>query len=135
MSALTLLPDAEIARAATYARQALSPATLAAYAAGWADFERWCGGRGVAALAGTPVTIAAYLAALAGTTHADASCAVGWRRSAAPTGWRATPGQPRIRRSATPWPASPAGTAPWPAAPPLSAPPRSRNWLRPVTPA
>jgi hypothetical protein len=46
MSALTLLPDAEVARAATYARQALAPATLAAYAADWADFERWCRGRG-----------------------------------------------------------------------------------------
>src|ERR687889_608048 len=33
MSELTPLPDTDLARAATYARQALAPATLAAYAA------------------------------------------------------------------------------------------------------
>ncbi|MDO9713687.1 tyrosine-type recombinase/integrase [Paracraurococcus lichenis] len=72
MSELALLPDAEVARAATYARQALSPATLAAYAADWAGFEAWCAGRGVAALPATPVTVAAYLAAIA-ATHAGST--------------------------------------------------------------
>ncbi|WP_165982902.1 tyrosine-type recombinase/integrase [Dankookia rubra] len=72
MSELALLPDAEVARAAGYARQALAPATLAAYAADWADFEAWCREKGIAALPATPVTVAAYLATLA-TTHAGAT--------------------------------------------------------------
>ncbi|WP_277751912.1 hypothetical protein [Dankookia rubra] len=39
MSTPALLPNAEVTRAAGYARQALAPATLAAYAADWADFD------------------------------------------------------------------------------------------------
>ena len=37
-------------RAAGYARQALAPATLAAYAADWAAFAAWCREKGVTAL-------------------------------------------------------------------------------------
>jgi site-specific recombinase XerD len=72
MSTPALLPDAEVARAASYARQALAPATLAAYAADWADFGAWCRSRGVPALPAAPTAVAAYLAALA-TTHAGAT--------------------------------------------------------------
>ncbi|TDH62297.1 integrase [Dankookia rubra] len=72
MSELALLSDAEVARAAGYARHALAPATLTAYAADWADFEAWCRSRGVSALPAAPTTVAAYLAALA-TTHAGAT--------------------------------------------------------------
>ncbi len=72
MSELVPLPDADLARAATYARQALAPATLAAYAADWADFSAWCQSRGVPALPAAPTAVAAYLAALAGT-HAGAT--------------------------------------------------------------
>lgn len=39
MSELALLPEAEVARATGYARQALALATLAACAADWAAFE------------------------------------------------------------------------------------------------
>ena len=45
MSELVPLPDADRARAAGYARAALAPATLAAYAADWADFAAWCGAK------------------------------------------------------------------------------------------
>ena len=72
MSELIPLPEAEVARAAGFARQALSPATLAAYAADWADFDARCQSRGVPALPAAPTTVAAYLAALA-TTHAGAT--------------------------------------------------------------
>ncbi|MFC7478114.1 site-specific integrase [Dankookia sp. GCM10030260] len=72
MPELARLPDAEVARAAGYARQALAPATLAAYAADWADFSAWCGAKGMASLPAAPVTVAGYLAALA-TTHAGAT--------------------------------------------------------------
>jgi hypothetical protein len=72
MSDLVPLPDADLAHAAGYARQALSPATLAAYAADWEDFEAWCQTRGVPALLAAPTTVAAFLVALA-STHARAT--------------------------------------------------------------
>ncbi|WP_370655744.1 site-specific integrase [Paracraurococcus lichenis] len=95
------MPDTDLVRAAGYARQALAPATLAAYAADWAGFEAWCAGRGVAALPATPVTVAAYLAAIA-ATHAGSTL----RRRLAAIG--------RAHRMAgLPWTASPApATAP-----------------------
>ena len=72
MSDLTPLPEIDRNRAASYARAALAPATLAAYAADWAEFSAWCQGRGATALPAAPVTVAAYLATLA-TTHAGAT--------------------------------------------------------------
>lgn len=58
-----------MALAADYARQALAPATLRAYAADWEDFTAWCRERGTSALPANPTTVAAYLASLA-TSHA-----------------------------------------------------------------
>lgn len=72
MSDLVPLPAPDLARAASYARQALAPATLAAYAADWADFSAWCRARSIAALPAAPATVAGYLAALAGS-HAGAT--------------------------------------------------------------
>ena len=54
--------------AADYARLSLSPATLRAYRADWADFTAWCQGRGVSPLPAAPNTVADYLASLA-LTH------------------------------------------------------------------
>ena len=99
MSELVPLPDADLARAAGYARAALAPATLAAYAADWADFCAWCGAKGVASLPAAPVTVAGYLAALA-TTHAGATlrrrvAAIGRAQTMAGHPWSAT--HPAIR--------------------------------------
>ena len=65
MSELTILPAADLALAADYARQALAPATLKAYAADWAEFSTWCQQKGVSALPATATTVAAYLASIA----------------------------------------------------------------------
>ena len=59
------LPAADLALAAGYARQALSPATLRAYRADWEDFAAWCQARGVPPLPAEPATVAAYLASMA----------------------------------------------------------------------
>ena len=69
---LAPLPASDLALAADYARQALSPATLAAYRADWEDFSAWCHGRGVSALPADPRTVAAYLSAHA-VSHARAT--------------------------------------------------------------
>jgi integrase len=69
MSELTVLPAADLALAADYARQALAPATLQAYAADWAEFSAWCRQKGVSALLANPATVAAYLASIA-VSHA-----------------------------------------------------------------
>ena len=69
MSELTILPPADLALAADYARQALAPATLKAYAADWAEFSAWCQQRGASALPADPTTVAAYLASIA-VSHA-----------------------------------------------------------------
>ena len=42
MPDLTTLPASDLALAADYARQALSRATLRAYATDWQDFTGWC---------------------------------------------------------------------------------------------
>ena len=99
MSELVPLPDADRARAAGYARAALAPATLAAYAADWADFDAWCRSRGVTALPAAPTAVAAYLAALA-STHAGATlhrrvAAIGRAQTMAGHPWSAT--HPAIR--------------------------------------
>jgi integrase len=65
MSQLTPLPASDLQRAADYARQALSPATLRAYAADWEDFRAWCHNRKISALPTEPATVAAYLASMA----------------------------------------------------------------------
>ncbi|SDE30691.1 tyrosine-type recombinase/integrase [Belnapia rosea] len=72
MSDLVTLPAADLALAADYARQALAPATLRAYAADWADFTAWCRDRNATALPAEPITVAAYLAARA-VSHARAT--------------------------------------------------------------
>ena len=54
--------------ASGYARQSLSPGTLAGYRSDWAHFTAWCQAHGWQALPATPETVAAYLAALA-TSH------------------------------------------------------------------
>ncbi|MCB4825237.1 tyrosine-type recombinase/integrase [Roseicella aerolata] len=69
MSELTVLPAADLTLAADYARQALSPATLKAYATDWAEFSAWCQQRRATALPADPTTVAAYLASLA-VSHA-----------------------------------------------------------------
>ncbi|RAI54672.1 site-specific integrase [Roseicella frigidaeris] len=99
MSDLAPLPATELARAAGYARAALAPATLAAYAADWADFSAWCAARRAAALPAAPTTVAAYLAALA-TSHATATlrrrlAAIG--RAHAMAGHRSPAAHPAIR--------------------------------------
>jgi len=70
--AASSLPAADLALAADYARQALSPATLRAYRADWDDFTAWCHRRGVASLPADPASVAAYLASMA-VTHARAT--------------------------------------------------------------
>jgi site-specific recombinase XerD len=59
---LPVLPAADIARAASYAKQDKAPATRAAYRSDFASFRAWCTARGVDALPATPETVAAYLA-------------------------------------------------------------------------
>jgi integrase len=99
MADLAPLPRADLARAASYARQALAPATLAAYAADWADFSEWCQSRGVGSLPAAPATVAAYLAALAdshaGSTLRRRVAAIGRAHSMAGQPWSAT--HPAIR--------------------------------------
>ncbi|WP_043344829.1 site-specific integrase [Belnapia moabensis] len=69
MADLVPLPASDLARAADYARHALSPATLKAYAADWEDFAAWSRSRGVEPLPADPATVAAYLASMA-VSHA-----------------------------------------------------------------
>jgi len=61
-----------LAAAKAYARQALAPETLRAYATDWAAFTAWCRAAGSTHLPADPVAVAAYLAA----------CAPGYSRSA-----------------------------------------------------
>jgi integrase len=72
MSDLTTLPASDLALAADYAKQALSRATLRAYAADWQDFTGWCQARGASALPADPTTVAAYLASM-GISHSRAT--------------------------------------------------------------
>lgn len=71
MTEITPLTTADLTRAedhrkaAAYAIGAKSPATQNAYRSDWVDFVGWCRGRGYAELPASPLTVAAYLAALA----------------------------------------------------------------------
>ena len=56
---------AALAAAQAYAREALAPETLRAYAADWAHFCGWCSEAGCAPLPAEPAAVAAYLASLA----------------------------------------------------------------------
>ncbi len=58
-------------RAREYARASRSASTLKAYRIDWADFEAWCAGQQLAALPATPDTVAAYIAAQAGSHKAS----------------------------------------------------------------
>jgi site-specific recombinase XerD len=56
------LPDADIERAASYAKQDKSPATRQAYRSDFTIFQAWCTSRGVRPLPATPETVASFLA-------------------------------------------------------------------------
>jgi integrase len=99
MSDLATLPAADLALAAGYARQALAPATLRAYATDWAAFSGWCQARGIAPLPAAPTTVAGYCAALA-VSHSRATlrrrlAAIGRAHRMAGLAW--TPSHPAIR--------------------------------------
>ena len=54
------LPDmlqAEVARAAEYAKASRSPATRRAYASDWEIFTLWCDERGIESLPATPTAV------------------------------------------------------------------------------
>ena len=68
----TQVAAAALAAAKAYARQALAPETLRAYATDWAAFTAWCRAAGCTSLPAEPTAVAAYLAA----------CAPGYSRSA-----------------------------------------------------
>lgn len=72
MSELTTLPASDLALAQDYAKQALSPATLRAYATDWEDFTGWCRSRSIDALPAAPTSVAAYLASMA-VSHSRAT--------------------------------------------------------------
>ncbi len=71
-SAITIVPGAlpsasptqvaadALAAAKAYARQALAPETLRAYATDWGAFTTWCCTAGCSPLPAEPVTVAAY---------------------------------------------------------------------------
>ena len=82
-----------------YARDALSEATLRAYAADWAHYTQWCRAAGWPPLPAAPVGVAAYLAAMA-RTHGRATIrrrlvAIGQRHKLAGAEW--IPSHPLIR--------------------------------------
>jgi integrase len=62
---VTPLAAAALAAAKAYARDALAPETLRAYASDWAHFTAWCQAAGCAPLPAEPAAVAAYLAAQA----------------------------------------------------------------------
>lgn len=57
--------SADLERIQTYAAQAWSQNTLRAYHSDWAHFTAWCAGRQADPLPASPVTVAAYIGALA----------------------------------------------------------------------
>ena len=59
------LARAALDQAKAYARRALSPATLRAYAHDWTHFSTWCRAAGLSPVPAAPQTVPAYLAALA----------------------------------------------------------------------
>ncbi len=68
----TRIASDALAAAKAYARQALAPETLRAYATDWAAFTAWCRVAGCHPLPAEPTAVAAYLAA----------CAPGYSRAA-----------------------------------------------------
>jgi hypothetical protein len=68
----TQMASDALAAAKAYARQALAPETLRAYATDWAAFTAWCRAAGCAPVPAEPAAVAAYLAA----------CAPGYSRAA-----------------------------------------------------
>lgn len=94
---MTQLPSVSLAD--TYARQALSKASLRAYRADWTHFLDWCDGRGVTGLPATVETVCDYLASM-GETHARATIerrlvTIAQAHKLANHPW--VPGHPRIR--------------------------------------
>lgn len=63
--AQTAVATEALAAARAYARDALAPETLRAYATDWAHFTSWCRAAGCAPLPAEPAAVAAYLAAQA----------------------------------------------------------------------
>ena len=80
--------------AKSYARQALAPETLRAYATDWDAFTAWCRQAGCTPLPAEPTAVAAYLAA----------CAPGYSRAALARRLAAIGYQHRLRD--LPWSAS-----------------------------
>lgn len=96
---MTQLPAVSLAD--TYARQALSKASLRAYRADWTHFLDWCEARGVSGLPASVETVCDYLASM-GETHARATIerrlvTIAQAHKLANQPW--TPGHPRIRNT------------------------------------
>ena len=90
---------AALEAARDFAREALSAATLRAYAADWAHYTQWCRAAGWPPLPAAPAGVAAYLAAMA-RTHGRATIrrrlvAIGQRHKLAGAEW--IPSHPLIR--------------------------------------
>jgi integrase len=64
-ASVTPLAAEALAAARAYARDALAPETLRAYATDWAHFTAWCHAAGCTPLPAEPAAVAAYLAAQA----------------------------------------------------------------------
>ena len=63
-ASITPLAIEALAAARAYARDALAPETLRAYATDWAHFTAWCQAAGCAPLPAEPAAVAAYLYSL-----------------------------------------------------------------------
>src|SRR4051812_43465678 len=111
--------------ARAYAREALAPETLRAYAADWRHFAAWCLDAGCPSLPAPPLAVAAYLAALAGLYSRSALerrlGAVGQQHRLRGLGWAAA--DPGIRPHPRGGPRRPGSRQRQAAAPP-SVPPK-----------
>src|SRR3954454_6365155 len=85
--------------ARAYAREALAPETLRAYAADWRHFAAWCLDAGCPSLPAPPLAVAAYLATMAGLYSRSALerrlAAIGHQHRLRGLDWSA--GHPAIR--------------------------------------
>src|SRR4051812_50208537 len=77
--------------ARAYAREALAPETLRAYAADWRHFAAWCLDAGCPSLPAPPLAVAAHLPPPGGPLSPPAP-----RRPPAPDGPPAPPRRPRL---------------------------------------
>ncbi len=97
--AVSAIAAEALATARGYAREALAPETLRAYAADWGHFSAWCATAGCSPLPAPPVAVAAYLASLAGRYSRSALerrlAAIGHQHRLREMEWSA--GHPAIR--------------------------------------